>query len=142
MQQANIINMNHNRSTALERSVKITGELKPVLRDPNLALSWLKTYSCSVRVKGISLNVTNQVIYIQIVLPFDTAFLPLLKISNLDLSLLLSAFFAFACVIFLLRISLLTSGVIQGTEDTDLLVLEGICLSADSQIRKLSNQFS
>ena len=32
--------MNHNRSTALERSVKITGVLKPVLRDPNLALSF------------------------------------------------------------------------------------------------------
>ena len=35
--------MNHNRSTALERSVKITGGLKPVLRDPNLALSFYKT---------------------------------------------------------------------------------------------------
>ena len=32
--------MNHNRSTALERSVKITGGLKPVLRDPNLALGF------------------------------------------------------------------------------------------------------
>ena len=30
--------MNHYRSTALERSVKITGGLKPVLRDPNLAI--------------------------------------------------------------------------------------------------------
>ena len=27
MQQANIINMNHNRSTALQRSVKVTGGL-------------------------------------------------------------------------------------------------------------------
>ena len=33
--------MNHNRSTALERSVKkYTGGLKPVLRVPNLALSF------------------------------------------------------------------------------------------------------
>ena len=40
MQQANIINMNHDRSTALEWSVKITRGLKPVLRDPNLALSF------------------------------------------------------------------------------------------------------
>ena len=39
--------MNHNRSTALERSVKkkkkkkkITGGLKPVLQAPNLALSF------------------------------------------------------------------------------------------------------
>ena len=52
MQQAKIINMNHNRSTALERSAKITGGLKPVLRDPNLALSFYhgSKYSCSVRV--------------------------------------------------------------------------------------------
>ena len=35
------INMNHNRSAALERSVKINGGgLKPVLRVPNLALSF------------------------------------------------------------------------------------------------------
>ena len=40
MQQANITNMNHNRSTALELSVKVTGGLKPVLRDPNLALGF------------------------------------------------------------------------------------------------------
>ena len=58
--------------------------------------------------------------------------LPLLRVSNFDLSLLLSVCFAFARVLFLLRIFLLISGVIQGTEDTDLLVLEGICLSADS----------
>ena len=31
--------MNHNRRTALERSVKITVGLKPVLRDHNLALA-------------------------------------------------------------------------------------------------------
>ena len=29
--------MNHNRSTALELSVKNIGGLKPVLQDPNLA---------------------------------------------------------------------------------------------------------
>ena len=32
--------MNHNRSAALERSVNITWGLKPVLRVPNLALSF------------------------------------------------------------------------------------------------------
>ena len=40
MQQANIINMNHNRSTTLERSIKMTWGLKPVLRDPILALGF------------------------------------------------------------------------------------------------------
>ena len=54
MQQANIKNTNHNRSTALERSVKITGGggLKLVLRDPSLALSFYQgskhTVVCSV----------------------------------------------------------------------------------------------
>ena len=38
-------------------------------------------------------------------------------------------FFAFALVLFLFRIFLLNSAVIQGTEATDLLVLEGIYLS-------------
>ena len=45
MQPANIINVITNKyepqkSTALERSVKITRGLKPVLRDPNLALGF------------------------------------------------------------------------------------------------------
>ena len=63
MQQANIINMitykdepqQKHRLTltltlTLERSIKITGGLKPVLRDPNLALGFCHG-SCSVRVK-------------------------------------------------------------------------------------------
>ena len=54
-----------------------------------------------------------------------SAFISLLKVSNCDLSLLLPVFYAFACVLFLPRTFLLISGVIQGTEDTDLLVLEG-----------------
>ena len=46
---------NHNRSTALEWSVLKYWGLKPVLLDPNLALSFCygskHTVSCSVRVK-------------------------------------------------------------------------------------------
>ena len=45
--------MNHNRSTALERSVNCWGALTGFTGSqprPQL-LSWLKTYSCSVRVK-------------------------------------------------------------------------------------------
>ena len=53
-----------------------------------------------------------------------SALISILKVSNVYLSLLLPVFFAYACVFI--------SGVIKGTEDTDLLVLEGICLSADS----------
>ena len=62
-----------------------------------------------------------------------SVFISLLKVSNFDLSLLLPLCFAFACVLFLLRIFLLISVVIQGTEDTDLLALEGICLSRRKQ---------
>ena len=40
-QQEQVTTRNHNRSTALERSVwKSWGRLKPVLREPNLALSF------------------------------------------------------------------------------------------------------
>ena len=39
-QQEQVTARNHNRSTALERSVLNTERLKPVLRDPNLALSF------------------------------------------------------------------------------------------------------
>ena len=69
-----------------------------------------------------------------------SAFISLLKVSNFDLSLLLPVFFAFACVLFLLRILLLISGVIQGTEDTDLLISEGYAYQQTLEQRKLSNQ--
>ena len=91
----------------------------------------LTTY-VSIEVSGISLNVSNQVIDIQIVLLFDIGLYFPSQVSNFNLSLLLPVFFDFACVLFLLRIFLLISGVIQGTENTELLVLERIWLSADS----------
>ena len=64
-----------------------------------------------------------------------SALISLLKVSNFDLSLLLPVFFAFAWVLFFLRIFLLISGVIQETEETDLLVFDGICLSAESWMK-------
>ena len=54
-QQEQVAVRNHNRSTALERSVLKYWRLKPVLRDPNLAISffydWKHIVSCSVHVK-------------------------------------------------------------------------------------------
>ena len=54
-QQEQVTVRNHNRSTALERSELKYGWLKPVLRVPNLALSFCYgskyTVSCSVHVK-------------------------------------------------------------------------------------------
>ena len=52
--------------------------------------------------------------------------------------LLLPVFFAFAWVLFFLRIFLLISGVIHGIEATDLLVLDGICLSAESWMKEVN----
>ena len=82
------------------------------------------TIDVPTEVSGVCLNITNQVIHIQIML--------FLKVSNFDLSLLLPVFFAFACVLFFLRIFLLISVVTKGIEETDLLVFDGICLSAES----------
>ena len=47
------------------------------------------------------------------------------KDSNLDLNFALPVFLAFARVAFFLRIFLLISGVIQGTGETERLVLRG-----------------
>ena len=93
---------------------------------------FLLTINVPVEVSRISFNVTNQVVYIQIKLLLTSALIALLKDSNFDLSLLLPFFLALACVLFLVRIFLLISEVIQGTEEVDLLVFEGICFSADS----------
>ena len=60
-----------------------------------------------------------------------------IKVSNFDLSFLLPVFFALAWVLFLLRIFLLVSEVIQGTEETVRLVLDGMCLSAESWIKEV-----
>ena len=49
--------MNHNRSTALERSVKITGGLKQVLRVPNLP-------SASVMAQNVQLFGTHESVLI------------------------------------------------------------------------------
>ena len=56
---------------------------------------------------------------------------------NLDLSLLPPVFFAFAWVLFLFWIFLLISNVIQGTEATDLLVLEGMYFSTASCMKEV-----
>ena len=86
---------------------------------------FLLTIYVSIEISMISLNVIKQVTDIQIILLFDIGLYFLLKVSNFDLSLLMPVIFAFACFLFLIRIFLFISGVIQGSEDTDLLVLRG-----------------
>ena len=53
-------------------------------------------------------------------------------IESISEGFLTYSFLALACVLFLLQTFLLISGVIQGTEEVDLQVLEGIYFSADS----------
>ena len=61
-----------------------------------------------------------------------SSLISLLKVLNFDLSFLLPVFLALASVLFLLRIFLLISKVIQETEESHRLVLDGMCLSAES----------
>ena len=58
-----------------------------------------------------------------------SAIISLLKDSNLVRSLPLPFFLALAWVLFLLRMFLLISGVIQGIEETDLLFLGDLLIS-------------
>ena len=76
---------------------------------------FLLTIYVSIEVSRISLNVTNQVIDIQIMLLFDIGLYFPSQSFKFWPKLILQVFFTFACVLFLLRIFLLISGVIQGT---------------------------
>ena len=96
------------------------------------------TIDVPIEVSAVCLNITNQGIHIQIMLFSYTLLVSLLKGWNVDLSLLLPVFFTFVWVLFFLRIFLLTSCVIQGIEETDLLVFDGICLSAESWMKDVN----
>ena len=60
-----------------------------------------------------------------------SAFISLLKDLNLVLSLLLPVFLALAWMLFLLRIFLHISGVIQGIKETDLNFIDVISILCD-----------
>ena len=85
------------------------------------------TIDVLVKILEISLYITNQVVHIKVLLLPDISFdfSSLLKVSNFALIFVLPDFFAFACVAFFLPIFLLIAGVIQGTEETERLVLMG-----------------
>ena len=90
----------------------------------------LRDLDVLTEVSGVCLNITNQVIHLQIVLFFffTSALISLLKVSNFDLSLLLLFFLRLHEFYFCCESSFLS----QGTEEIDLLVFDGICLSAES----------
>ena len=66
-----------------------------------------------------------------------SALILLLKVSNFIPSLPPPVLLTLARILFLLRIFILISGVTQGIKETDLLVFEGICLSAESRMNKI-----
>ena len=103
----------------------------------NTLIVFFLTIDVPIEVSRICLNVADQVIYIQIVLLPNVT----LNFSSQSFKFwpefLTARFFALVWVLFLLRIFLLISGVIQGTEETVRLVLDGMCLSAESWIKEV-----
>ena len=91
---------------------------------------FLLTTSVPVEVSGISLNITNHIVYKQIIYFFTSTLVSLLRDSNFDLCLLQLDVLDLARAPFLLRNFLLISGVIQGTEEIDELVFDGLCFSS------------
>ena len=100
------------------------------------------TIDVPIEVSGAALTSPTKLFTYKSCCFLTSASISLLKVSNFDLSLLLPVFFAFAWVLFFLRIFLLISGVNQEIEETDLLVFDGICLSAESWIKKVNKSKS
>ena len=92
------------------------------------------TIDVPIEVSGFALTSPTKLLTYKSCCFRTSALVSLLKVSNFDLSLLLPVgfAFAFAWVLFFLRIFLLISGVIHGTEETERLVFDGMCLSAES----------
>ena len=59
-------------------------------------MSFFLTIDVPIKVPGISLNITNQVITVEVMLLPISALTSLRKVSNLDLIFALPVFFAFA----------------------------------------------
>ena len=96
------------------------------------------TIDVPTEVSRICLNVANQVIYIQIVLlPNIILYFSSQSFKFWSEFLTVRLLFALAWVLFLLRIFLLISEVIQGTEETVRLVVDRMCLSAESWIKEV-----
>ena len=96
-----------------------------LLRGGILWLSFFLTVYVPIEVLRICLNVADKC-------SLTSSLISLLKVSNFDVSFLLPVFFALAWVLFLLRIFLLISEVIHGTEETVRLVLDGMFSSTES----------
>ena len=102
---------------------------------PLLSFLWLLVY----RYKSLGLTLmppTMHLLTYKSCCFLISALIYCLRSWNLDLSLLLPVFFAFAWVLFLFRILLLISDVIQGMEAT-VLVLEGMYLSTASCMKEV-----
>ena len=102
---------------------------------PWLSFLWLLVYRW--KSLGLTLMSPTKLLTYKSCCFLISALICCLSSWNLDLSLLLLDVFAFAWILFLFRIFLLISDVIQGTEATDLLVLEGMYLSTASCMKEV-----
>ena len=89
------------------------------------------TIDAPIKVARICLNVAKLFTYKSFCF-LTSSLISLLKVLNFDLSFLLPAFFCFSMILLLLGSFRLISEIFQGIEKTIRLVLDGMCLSADS----------
>ena len=111
-------------SSALSESDSAT-PFPPLFLRGRLPCLFLTIY-LSVEVSMICLCITYQVCHLQIMLLF-----------NVSLYFPSQGPVASACILFLQQIFLLISGVSQGIVETDLLIFEKICLSAESWMNEV-----
>ena len=90
-----------------------------------------------IEVFGVNLNVTNQFVNIQIMLFLDISFDLLSQFLKLRSEFTIASLFCICMSFIPFSMFLLILDVIQGTEATDLLVLEGIYLSTASYIEEV-----
>ena len=114
----------------------------------NTLIVFFLTIDVPIEVSRICINVADQAIYIQIVLLLlpniilnssSQSFKGLIWVSYCPFFFFVFFFFffCFSMSFFLLRIFLLISEVIHGTEETVRLVLDGMCWSAKSWIKEV-----
>ena len=96
----------------------------------------LLTIDVPIEVSGVCLTSPTKLFTYKSCCFLTSALIFLLKVSNFDLSLLLLSFCL--CMSFISPVNLLISGVIQGIEETDLLVFDGIWLSAESWMKEVN----
>ena len=102
------------------------------LKGWNTLSVFLLTIYVTIEVSGIRFIVPNQLLTYKSCCFLTSAFTSLLSVSNFDYVYYCQSFSLLPVFYIFYESSFLSQGLSQGTEDTVLLVLEGICLSAAS----------